>query len=260
MASSWNRALNAILGHCWLEMKSTTSKSFNAHFLKFWSLLTLCGLWNCNPMWPRYMPGSRIEFQVFLSANWITLPDIKIKPKFHQDSTAKAVLVWLPDIHLKSVFQELIIFALAMQIHYINVNKQLWRHACVFGLGLLNSISFTDFFFLKGYPCQFSGSFWNLWMLITGYLDKYVHHSLSIPLAIMLVYLSIFTSQCSTAVYIEVYLSAYRHYLNIYYLIFCFNSLSVLKNQFFPSFEDWLLILDLSFEDIRHYTSFKWNS
>lgn len=149
MASSWNRAFNAIVGHCWLEMKSTASKSFNAHFLKFWSLLTLCGLWNCNPMWPHYRPGSRIEFQVFLSANWITLPDIKIKPKFHQDSTAKAVLVWLPDIHLKSVFQELIIFALAMQIHYINVNKQLWRHACVFGLGLLNSSSFTDFYFLK---------------------------------------------------------------------------------------------------------------
>lgn len=131
MASSWSRALNAILGHCWLEMKSTASKSFNAHFLKFWSLLTLCGLWDRNPMWPRYRPGSRIEFQ----ANWITPPDIKIKPKFHQDSTAKAVLVWLSDIHLKSVFQELIIFALAMQIHYINVNKQLWRHACVFGLG-----------------------------------------------------------------------------------------------------------------------------
>lgn len=123
MASWWNRALNTILRHCWFEMRSFASKSLNAHFLEFWSVLTLLRLWDHNPVWPGCRPGSRIEFQVFLTANWIAPFDIKVKPKFHQDNTAKAVLVWCVDICLKSVFQKLIIFALAMQIHYINVNS-----------------------------------------------------------------------------------------------------------------------------------------
>lgn len=103
MTSSWNWALNAVSGHSWFEMKNTASKSFNAHFLKFWSVLILCGLWDHNPMWPGCSPGSRIELRVFQTANWITPLDIKVKPKSHQDNTAKAVLIWLAGTRLKSV-------------------------------------------------------------------------------------------------------------------------------------------------------------
>lgn len=171
MALLGNGALNAVLGHCWFEMRSIASKSLNAHFLEFWSMLTLLSLWDHNPMWPGCRPASRIEFQVFPTANWITPLDIKVKPKSHQDGAARAVLVWGVDICLKFVFQILNIFALALQIQYLNVNNYEWKQhqkhlrIRVFWIPAL----LLTFIFLN--VCPLAGFFWDLWIIIAIYLE-----------------------------------------------------------------------------------------
>lgn len=196
-------------------------------------------------MWPGCRPVSRIEFQVFLTANWITPLDIKVKPKSHHDSTAKAVLVWRVDICVTFGFQMLNIFALAMQIQYMNVNKQLGMQAvseASWDEGILNSCSFTDVFLLESVSLSICRIL--LRSLNTNRnLLRTVSSAQSIPLDTTMVHLLIFTIQCLNAAYIEIYFSAYRDYFIIWHLTLCLSSIFPWQGinfllYFFALFED----------------------